>query len=65
MMEKCIGRIVDWLVQRGEAEEADRELYAYALKNILNDLADNKVVQRNSIDGDCELCDRVLDAIDR
>ena len=35
------------------------------LKNILNDLADNKVVQRNSIDGDCELCDRVLDAIDR
>jgi accessory gene regulator B len=39
MMEKCIGRIVDWLVQRGEAEEADRELYAYALKNILNAVA--------------------------
>ena len=36
-----------------------------ALKNILNDLADNKVIQRNSIDGDSELCDKVLDAIER
>lgn len=35
------------------------------LKLILNDLADNRVIQRNSIDGDSELCDKVLDAIDR
>ena len=32
---------------------------------ILNVLADNKVIQRNSIDGDSELCDKVLDAIER
>lgn len=32
---------------------------------ILNNLADNKVIQRDSIDGDKELCDRVLDALDR
>lgn len=32
---------------------------------ILNNLADNKVIQRNSIDGDQELCDKILDAIDR
>ena len=36
-----------------------------ALINILNDLANNNVIQRNSIDGDKELCDKVLDAIDR
>jgi len=35
------------------------------LIDVLNDLADNKVIQRNSIDGDAELCDKVLDAIDR
>lgn len=35
------------------------------LKDILNDLADNKVIQRNSIDGDEDLCDKVLDALDR
>lgn len=33
------------------------------LKNILNDLADNRVIQRNSIDRDSELCDKVLNAI--
>lgn len=33
--------------------------------NILNILADNKVLQRNSIDGDSELCDKVLDALER
>ena len=33
--------------------------------NILNILADNKVIQRNSIDGDSELCDKVLDALER
>jgi hypothetical protein len=33
--------------------------------SILNDLADNNVIQRNSIDGDKELCDKVLDAIGR
>lgn len=32
---------------------------------IMNDLADNNVIQRNSIDGDSELCDKVLDAIER
>ena len=36
-----------------------------ALKDILNNLADNKVIQRNSIDGDEELCDKVLDALER
>lgn len=35
------------------------------LKDILNNLADNKVIQRNSIDGDEELCDKVLDALDK
>ena len=35
------------------------------LKSILNNLADNKVIQRNSIDGDQELCDKVLDALER
>ena len=35
------------------------------LKDILNNLADNKVIQRNSIDGDEELCDKVLDALGR
>lgn len=36
-----------------------------ALKDILNSLADNNVIQRNSIDGDEELCDKVLDALGR
>ena len=35
------------------------------LRGILNNLADNKVIQRNSIDGDEELCDKVLDALER
>lgn len=35
------------------------------LMTILNNLADNNVIQRNSIDGDNELCDKILDAIDR
>lgn len=35
------------------------------LKDILNNLADNKVIQRNSIDGDDVLCDKVLDALER
>lgn len=35
------------------------------LMDILKDLADNNVIQRNSIDGDKELCDKVLDAIGR
>lgn len=33
--------------------------------SVLNRLADNNVIQRNSIDGDQELCDKVLDALDR
>ena len=33
--------------------------------NLLNTLADNNVIQRESIDGDQELCDKILDAIDR
>lgn len=35
------------------------------LMNILNSLADNNVIQRKSIDGDEELCDKVLDALGR
>ena len=35
------------------------------LIDILNNLADNNVIQRNSIDGDEDLCDKVLDALDR
>lgn len=35
------------------------------VKSILNSLADNNVIQRESIDGDQVLCDKVLDAIDR
>lgn len=35
------------------------------LINILNNLADNNVIKRNSIDGDRELCDKVLDVIGR
>ena len=33
------------------------------LIGVLNRLVDNHVIQRNSIDGDNELCDKVLDAI--
>lgn len=36
-----------------------------ALIDILNHLADNNVIQRDSIDGDKELCDKVLDALNR
>lgn len=36
-----------------------------ALIDILGHLADNNVIQRDSIDGDKELCDKVLDAIER
>ena len=35
------------------------------LISILNDLANNNVIQRESIDGDKELCDKVLDAIEK
>jgi hypothetical protein len=35
------------------------------LITIFHSLADNKVIQRDSIDGDSELCDKILDAIDR
>ena len=35
------------------------------LIDILNELADNNVIQRDSIDGDKELCNTVLDAIGR
>ena len=35
------------------------------LIDILNKLVDNKIIQRKSIDGDTELCDKVLDAIER
>ena len=35
------------------------------LKSILNNLADNKVVQHNSIDGDDAICDKILDALGR
>lgn len=35
------------------------------LVSILNNFADNKVVQRNSIDGDEEICDKILDALGR
>ena len=34
------------------------------LIDILNKLADNKIIQRKSIDGDIELCNKVLDAIE-
>lgn len=36
-----------------------------AVINILNVLAENKVIQRNSIDGDRDLCDKVLDALEK
>ncbi len=36
-----------------------------ALINTLNILADNNVIQRNSIDGDKEICDKVLNALNR
>lgn len=35
------------------------------LIDILSDLADKKVIVRDSIDGDKEICDRILDAIGR
>ena len=35
------------------------------LRDILNRMADNNAIQRNSIDGDKELCDKVLDALGR
>lgn len=42
---------------------SDRQLAA--LMDILNGLVDNNVIQRNSIDGDEELCDKVLDSLGR
>lgn len=36
-----------------------------ALMDMLKELADNSVIQRDSIDGDKELCNKVLDAIGR
>lgn len=36
-----------------------------ALIDILGHLVDNNVIQRESIDGDKELCDKVLDALER
>ena len=36
-----------------------------ALTDLLNNLADNNVIQRNSIDGDNDLCDKVLNALNR
>lgn len=36
-----------------------------ALIDLLNLFADNNVIQRNSIDGDEDLCNKVLDALDR
>lgn len=42
---------------------SDRQLEI--LIDFLNQLVDNKIVQRSSIDGDIELCNKVLDAIDR
>lgn len=36
-----------------------------ALIDILGHFADNNVIQRESIDGDKELCDKVLDALER
>ena len=33
--------------------------------SILNELADKGVIKRDSIDGDVEICDKVLDAIGR
>ena len=35
------------------------------LKDILGLLAQNQVITRESIDGDAEICDRVLDALGR
>lgn len=35
------------------------------LMDILNRLADNGAIVRNSIDGDQEFCDKILDALDR
>ncbi len=39
MAGKCINKAIDWLICKGEIEEEDKELYVYALKNILNTLA--------------------------
>lgn len=36
-----------------------------ALIDLLNNLVDNNVIQRNSIDGDNDLCDKVLNALNR
>lgn len=36
-----------------------------ALTDLLNNLADNNVIKRNSIDGDNDLCDKVLNALNR
>lgn len=42
---------------------SDKQLHI--VLDILNRLADNNVIQRNSIDGDKDLCDKVLDALNR
>lgn len=34
-MEKCTGKIADWLVKYDAIRETDRELYEYAIYSIL------------------------------
>lgn len=34
-MEKCTGKIADWLVKYDVIQETDRELYEYAIYSIL------------------------------
>ena len=45
--------------------EIEGQIAIHYLKSNSHKLADNKVIQRNSIDGDEELCDKVLDALER
>lgn len=38
-MERCTGKITDWLIKCGAIPETDRELYEYAIYSILLSLS--------------------------
>lgn len=38
-MERCTGKITDWLIKCGAVPEIDRELYEYAIYSILLSLS--------------------------
>lgn len=62
--EKDLKYLTSFAAQKRRGKSlSDRQIEV--LVGILNNLADNKVVQHNSIDGDEAICDKILDALGR